>query len=139
MFKNTYLNKKYKFILINLIKKNKDIISSFIKGDVIDYSNNDFSFYEFNKDFYVLINNSDKDGIAKFNLGFPFPVCSIEKKMKTKGAKVFSFYFKGEELRLEQRNILKNIFSNTIFKSTWKEFSDIDLFREKFDKTIRAV
>lgn len=139
MLKNIYLNKKYQLILINLIKKNKAIINSFVKGDIVDYSNNDFNFYEFNKNFYVLINNSNKDSIVKFNLGFPFPVCFIEKKMKIKNGKAFSFYFKGEELRSEQRNILKNIFSSTSIKSVWKEYDDIDSFRKTFDKKIKTI
>ena len=138
MTKNIFLNKKYRLILINLIKKNKNIIESFVRDEMANHDNNDFSFREFNENFYVSVSKSYKHGVIKFNLGFPFPVFSMEEKIKKKGTKDFSFHFKGEELRLEQRNILKNIFNKTSIKSSWEELDSIGLFREKFDKTIKS-
>ncbi len=134
------LDKIYKQILRRFIKKNRNKISSFLHGELADYSQSDFNFFEFNEGFYVTVNklaSAAKNKAVKFNLGFPFPVCSLEKKMSVKYPLEFRFYFKGEELRQEQRKILKKYFKTSRTKSGWKEISDLTQFRQEFDYSIK--
>jgi|GEM_PF-5545658 len=134
------LEKNYQKILRRFIRKNKNKISAFLRGDLVDYSKSDFNFFEFNEGFYVTVNklaSGTKDKAVKFNLGFPFPVCSLDKKMSVKYPQEFHFYFKGEELRQEQRKILKNYFKTSRTKPDWKEISGLAKFRQEFDSNIR--
>ena len=144
MLKNIILNKQYKLILINYIKNNQKKIDNFLQGKLLDYSAKNFCFYEFNENFYVTIKNRKNEDIdenksfVNFYLGFPFPVYSINKKILTKNNREFSFYFKGEPFRCEQRKILKSVISGNFKESKWLEFNNLASFRKQFDKQIRS-
>jgi len=135
------LDKIYQEILRKFIAENQNKIKAFLRGELTDYTKKDFNFFEFSKEFYVIVRSLKKEELnkeaIKFNLGFPFPVCTLEKKSLIKNSKVFSFYFKGESLRCEQRKILKNYFKNTKIKARWQEFTSITKFRQKFDSNIK--
>lgn len=135
MWKKNYLESQHKFILKKFIKINQDKIKAFLRGNLIDYSKKDFNFYEFNENFYVVIKKSTIKGVSlvSFYLGFPFAICSLQKRVITKHAREFTFYFRGEPLRVEQRAILKQIIKDNFKKSSWQEFNSHNLFRKKFD------
>ncbi len=140
MLKHVFLNRQHKNILNRFIKDNQTKIDAFLNGDIIDYSKKSFNFYEFNKNFYVTI-KKPKEVVSKsqihFYLGFPFPICSIHKNILTKKIREFTFYFRGEPLRIEQRKILRNAIKTNFSNSIWREFNDISLFRNEFDKNLR--
>ncbi len=141
MLKNIFLDKQHKLILNKFIKNNQQKINDFLSGDLIDYSKKDFNFYEFNENFYVIVRkikeiNGCKSPIS-FYLGFPFPVCSVKRNILTKYNREFTFYFRGEPLRIEQRKILKIAIKNNFSKSNWKEFDDISIFRKEFTKKLK--
>ncbi|HPT08686.1 MAG TPA: hypothetical protein PLE28_03260 [bacterium] len=141
MPKDINLNKKYKSILNKFIIVNKKQIFSFLNGDLIDYSERSFNFFEFNNGFYVIVKPKalpeNKKSTITFCLGFPFPVCKIKKEFRTKHIKDFTFHFRGESFRIEQRKILKNWVKNNFKKSVWTEFDDKALFRTRFDQKIK--
>lgn len=139
MLKKNYLENQHKLILKKFIKANQDKIEAFLRGDLIDYSKKDFNFYEFNENFYVVIKKSKTEGasLANFYLGFPFAICSLQKRVITKHTREFIFYFRGEPLRVEQRGILKQIIQDNFKKSSWQEFDSLNLFRKKFDGKIK--
>lgn len=139
MLKKNYLENQHKLILKKFIYANQDKIEAFLRGDLIDYSKNDLNFYEFNENFYVVIKKSKtiEDSLINFYLGFPFAICSLQKRVATKHTREFTFYFRGEPLRIEQRCILKQIIKDNFKKSSWQEFNSLKLFRKKFEVKIK--
>lgn len=82
MLRKNYLENQHKLILKKFIKVNQDKIEAFLRGDLIDYSKKDFNFYEFNENFYVVIKTPKIEGVSivNFYLGFPFAICSLQKR-----------------------------------------------------------
>lgn len=143
MSENITLDKFYKLILNKFIENNQKSIIDFLDGKLSDYSKKNFNFFEFSDSFCVLIKptaaiNCKKSTVA-FCLGFPFPVYTVKKELKTKHAGEFVFHFRGEPFRIEQRKILKNWIKDNFKKSTWHEFDDVVLFRRRFDQKIKSL